>query len=200
MSPKIVDREQKKLKIIGSAFNVLMLKGYMDTKMSDIAEEAGIGKGTIYEYFSSKEELVAATVETMVSMTQNNVLEILDTIEDPEEKVRRFIRMRAEFFTEISVIFRLFVGLVQNIDDKAGKLDTKDFLRDMYERAIEKIEDVLQEGIDQGVFREVDKRSFALLMICIMDGLQMPYGVDRSLVDVESINKVVEEMMIRYLI
>ena len=173
MSPKIIDREQKKLKIIGSAFNVLQKKGYMDTKMSDIAEEAGIGKGTIYEYFGSRDELVVATFET--------------------------IRMRAKFFAEISGIFRLFVGLVQNIDDKTGKLDTKSFLKDMYEQAIEKIEDVLQEGIDQGVFREVDKRSLAILMLTILDGLQMPYSVDKSLVDVESVQKIVEEMMIRYL-
>jgi AcrR family transcriptional regulator len=173
MSPKIVDREQKKLKIIGSAFNVLQEKGYMDTKMSDIAEEAGIGKGTIYEYFGSKDEL--------------------------EEKVRRFIRMRAKFFTEISGIFRLFVGLVQNIDDKTGKPNTKSFLKDMYEQAIEKIEGVLQEGIEKGIFREVDRRSLAILMLSIMDGLQMPYSVDNSLVDVESVQKIVEEMMIRYL-
>jgi len=199
MSPKIVDREQKKLKIIGSAFNVLQEKGYMDTKMSDIAEEAGIGKGTIYEYFGSKDELVVATFETMISMTQDNVLEMLDTIDDPEEKVRSFIRMRAKFFTEISGIFRLFVGLVQNIDDKTGKLNTKSFLKDMYEQAIEKIEGVLQEGIDKGIFREVDKRSLAILMLSIMDGLQMPYSVDKSLVDVESVQKIVEEMMIRYL-
>jgi AcrR family transcriptional regulator len=199
MSPKIVDREQKKLKIIGSAFNVLQEKGYMDTKMSDIAEEAGIGKGPIYEYFGSKDELVVATFETMISMTQDNVLEMLDTIDDPEEKVRRFIRMRAKFFTEISGIFRLFVGLVQNIDDKTGKPNTKSFLKDMYEQAIEKIEGVLQEGIEKGIFREVDRRSLAILMLSIMDGLQMPYSVDNSLVDVESVQKIVEEMMIRYL-
>jgi TetR/AcrR family fatty acid metabolism transcriptional regulator len=199
MSPKIVDREQKRLQIIGSAFNVLQEKGYMDTKMSDIAEEAGMGKGTIYEYFDSRDELVAATFETMISMTQDNVLKTLDTIEDPEEKVRRFIRMRARLFTEISGIFRLFIGLVQNIDDKTDKLDSRSFLRDMYERAIEKIEDVLQDGIDRGIFRKVDKRSVAILMLCIMDGLQMPYDVDHNLVNVESINKVVEEMMIHYL-
>jgi AcrR family transcriptional regulator len=171
----------------------------MDPKMSDIAEEAGIGKGTIYEYFGSKDELVVATFETMISMTQDNVLEMLDTIDDPEEKVRRFIRMRAKFFTEISGIFRLFVGLVQNIDDKTGKPNTKSFLKDMYEQAIEKIEGVLQEGIEKGIFREVDRRSLAILMLSIMDRLQMPYSVDNSLVDVESVQKIVEEMMIRYL-
>jgi hypothetical protein len=135
----------------------------------------------------------------MISMTQNNVLETLDTIDDPEEKVRRFIRMRAKLFIEISGIFRLFVGLVQNIDYKTGKLETKSFLKDMYEQAIEKIEDVLQEGIDQDIFREVDKRSLAILMLTVLDGLQMPYSVDKGLVDVESVQKIVEEMMIRYL-
>lgn len=40
--------------ILAAAIRVFSQKGYHHTRMEEIAIEAGIGKGTIYEYFSSK--------------------------------------------------------------------------------------------------------------------------------------------------
>lgn len=50
-------REEKKIDIIRAASRVFYLQGFEGTKMEDVAKEAGIGKGTIYEYFQSKREL-----------------------------------------------------------------------------------------------------------------------------------------------
>ena len=57
MAPKIVDKEAKKTQIIIAATQVFSKLGVAKTKMIDIAQAAGIGKGTIYEYFRSKEEI-----------------------------------------------------------------------------------------------------------------------------------------------
>lgn len=50
-------REQKKIDILRAASRVFYLQGFEGTKIEDIAKEAGIGKGTVYEYFQSKQEL-----------------------------------------------------------------------------------------------------------------------------------------------
>ena len=42
---------------LDTALDLFVQKGYLDTKIIDIFNAAGIGKGTVYEYFSSKEEL-----------------------------------------------------------------------------------------------------------------------------------------------
>ncbi|RJP29301.1 MAG: TetR/AcrR family transcriptional regulator [Actinobacteria bacterium] len=199
MTPKMVDREQKRLQIIGSAFNVLRDKGYMDTKMSDIAEAVGIGKGTLYEYFANKEELVAATVETMIRLSQDSIYRELDAIADPEEKLRRFIRLLAEAFGEESGLFRLFIEIVRGSGGGGGRFERMDYLAEAYKRTTNKVEAILKEGIDKGVFRKVDVPSTAVLLVCIMDGLQLPYGLDRKSVDVKKVNGVVEEMVFSYL-
>jgi len=52
--------EEKTNLILDAAFHLFGTKGFYETKMSEIADEAGIAKGTLYLYFSSKEELFKA--------------------------------------------------------------------------------------------------------------------------------------------
>lgn len=63
MTPKLVDADQKKREIIEAVILVLSEKGIKDIRIIDVAERLGIGKSTIYEYFSNKEELLKQTFE-----------------------------------------------------------------------------------------------------------------------------------------
>ena len=65
------DKTIKRQLIMDAALQVFVQNGYEKTKIIDVAKTAGIGKGTVYEYFSSKEELIARAV---VSFTLPAVL------------------------------------------------------------------------------------------------------------------------------
>ncbi|EQA35192.1 transcriptional regulator, TetR family [Leptospira inadai serovar Lyme str. 10] len=52
------DPEDKKERILGSALRLFTERGFAATPMPELAKEAGIGAGTIYRYYKSKEELV----------------------------------------------------------------------------------------------------------------------------------------------
>ncbi len=58
MSPKIVNRQEKREHILRAALKVFSDKGISEFKMIDIATAAGIGKGTIYEYFPGKDDII----------------------------------------------------------------------------------------------------------------------------------------------
>lgn len=60
-------RLKKKDAILKAAFELFIEKGYLNTKISDVAEKAGIGKGTVYEYFSAKEEILLEALISIVS-------------------------------------------------------------------------------------------------------------------------------------
>jgi AcrR family transcriptional regulator len=57
----------RKQEIIRAASRVFAQKGYASTRMIEVAEAAGVGKGTIYEYFRSKEALFFAVFESMMA-------------------------------------------------------------------------------------------------------------------------------------
>ncbi|MGV6811901.1 MAG: TetR/AcrR family transcriptional regulator [Brevirhabdus sp.] len=61
--PKIVDRDAMRAGILEAAMAVFRRAGYHAAKMTDIARQAGLAKGTLYLYFNSKEELTVALVE-----------------------------------------------------------------------------------------------------------------------------------------
>ena len=56
--PRTVDKEEKARSIGRAALKVFRQKGYHPTRMSDIAKAAGVGKGTVYEYFRNKLQIL----------------------------------------------------------------------------------------------------------------------------------------------
>ena len=63
MAARIVDRQEKARQIIQHATAIFAHKGYNATKIDDVAASAGIGKGTVYEYFESKQDLFLAVFD-----------------------------------------------------------------------------------------------------------------------------------------
>ena len=57
MAPERIDKNIKRREILLAAMKVFGQKGLREAKVADIAAAAGIGKGTIYEYFKSREDI-----------------------------------------------------------------------------------------------------------------------------------------------
>ncbi|MDP6593244.1 MAG: helix-turn-helix domain-containing protein, partial [Candidatus Marinimicrobia bacterium] len=58
--------QNKRTQIIQAAIKVFARKGLERGKIADVAKEAGIGKGTVYEYFRSKEEIFSAIEDSVM--------------------------------------------------------------------------------------------------------------------------------------
>lgn len=59
--------EERRNEIVSASRSLFLSQGYENTKMEDVITKLQIAKGTIYYYFSSKEELLEAVVEKMVT-------------------------------------------------------------------------------------------------------------------------------------
>lgn len=73
--------EERRAEIIGSARKLFLTRGYEATSMQDVMKDLSIAKGTIYHYFRSKEELLYAVVEDVVSATTLRMEVIADTVQ-----------------------------------------------------------------------------------------------------------------------
>jgi TetR/AcrR family transcriptional regulator, fatty acid metabolism regulator protein len=84
---------EKPQQIIEAAIRVFARNGYYNSRVSDIAREAGIASGTIYLYFKTKEEiLVTLFREKMASFVAHLRREIADT-PTPEARLRRLVHL-----------------------------------------------------------------------------------------------------------
>jgi len=102
-----VTKEEKKLEILRAAGRVFFRHGFERSKMDDVAKEAGIGKGTVYEYFTSKEQLFEETVAYNYRILLEGLKKAIVPGENIREKLTAFARFVVEMFREYSRIFGL---------------------------------------------------------------------------------------------
>ena len=71
-----MDKEEKKVLIISAALKVFSKSGYSKTSIQDISDFAGIGKGTVYQYFRSKEELFKSCFDFYIELMMKEVFQV----------------------------------------------------------------------------------------------------------------------------
>ena len=91
-----------------AAIRVIARKGMASATMQEIAEEAGVAKGTIYLYFRDREELVEKTFETAIGELHKRIDEALGGDGPFEERLRAVVTAKLRFFSENREFFRLY--------------------------------------------------------------------------------------------
>lgn len=171
MSPRIVDKPAKRKEILRSAMAVCARQGVHDFKMIDIANAAGVGKGTLYEYFTDKEDLVCGCFELFLDDYNNYLGNRLTTISDPKKKLETMIKASFEFFVQnhdnLDIMFDFWAASVRSKDgDPLLSGGTEE-----YSQVIAEVSGMIREGAKIGVFKPVDARLAASMLLALLDGL-----------------------------
>src|SRR5687768_10378699 len=93
----IAPKEAVKDTILDATDRLLARYGYRKMTVEDIASEAGIGKGTIYLHFSSKEEVVLSHVDRIVDRLKERLSEIAGSNATAAERLRQMLLSRVMF-------------------------------------------------------------------------------------------------------
>lgn len=149
----------KRERIISAAGRFFGEKGYHNTTTAEIAEAAGVAAGTIYIYFSSKEELLVAVFEEFLGVHMDRLREGIARITDPEAKLRRLISLGLELMEENPDSARIFLSQLRQ-STRMIKMVAKRSSR-AYKDIIE---EVLEEGIRRGVCRKMNVRAAASMV------------------------------------
>lgn len=96
--------------ILEAAVRVFGSTGFRDAKIADIASEAGVATGTLYNYFSSKEEIFQSILEDGREQMRARVSECA-AITEPLERLRSLMRCLLEFLEEHGSLFAIYVQL-----------------------------------------------------------------------------------------
>lgn len=179
MSPRIVDKVAKRRAILEAAIVVFSEYGIDKIKMADIARQAQVGKGTLYEYFSSKEELTRSCMEMVMEDLDRAIGGRLFKLTDPIEKIRCFIDECFAFFARRPDIISLMGDFwAAAVDRKHGK-PLLISLGPRYRDFQKWMASILQEGIANEQIKPINTMEAAAVFMGIIDGLmfQMMLGV-----------------------
>jgi AcrR family transcriptional regulator len=136
--------------ILDTALRLFNHYGFDKTSISDIADAAGIGKGTFYYYFESKEELFLSIIHEHAERDLAYIQEKANECQTIEEKIRLFIMAPVEWMEQNFMIYVKF--LVQNQSIFLRKLNS--FKHRLNDRKTEYLRSILLEGQASGELRQ----------------------------------------------
>jgi AcrR family transcriptional regulator len=189
MSPKIVNKEHRRREIAEAALGVFADKGFTEASISEVAKAAGIGKGTVYEYFDSKDELIFAALVTWAESLARQIPPEDEITASPEERLRGFAHRSVEVFLEDPRTMRIFVGLLQFLVSDETFFQRFPVVEKMSRRYREAIGAILLDGVAQGHFRKEmldDAEQIAINLLACFDGLGIHYYLSRNYFDLMS--------------
>jgi len=180
MSPRKLDKTSKKKEILFAATKVFAMKGVANTKMSDIALEAGIGKGTIYEYFQSKDAIFYESFRFFMEQTDSLIANRLDKIQNPKAKLEAWIDGWLESLSnsldQIGIMMDYWAEGI-----RSRKEDSAFNIKNIYEKYRQTIKKILDEGVSLGIFKPVNTMISASILIGTLDGLALQWIMDKNL-------------------
>lgn len=140
--------------ILNSASDVFNNKGFHLANINDIAEHAGIGKGTVYEYFSSKNELFIEVVKYNTNTYIQTIRESVHTKRKFHKKLSAFADTHRAF---IIANFEATGGFLGTPGSLALALDNREevmkILLETREQIIGTIVEILNVGVSEGIVK-----------------------------------------------
>jgi len=176
--------------IIEAAIKVFARDGLEKGKIANIAQEAGIGKGTVYEYFRSKDDIFKA-IEESVFKNFNIVFEGLNSTNlSPTEKLTTLMEQGMDMFMEMGDILLIIMELWAQVGRGHVHGSAPSLFVEYYDDYRKRVESILEEGIKTGELREMNKEGVATLLLAFMDGLVWQFVM---LKDSKKFNKIKSE-------
>lgn len=171
----IAPKEAVKDAILDATDRLLARYGYRKMTVEDIAHEAGIGKGTIYLHFASKEEVVLSHVDRIVDRLKERLREIGSSAAPVPERLRQML------ITRVMFRFDSIQHYTQSLNDLLAALRPGLLARRaMYFEAEALIfAEVLSNGRKSGEFEFADEYATAHAMLQATNGL-LPYSLSTT--------------------
>ena len=144
----IVDKDKKRAQIAMACKNLIITNGIKDITITKIAKEAGIAKGSFYDYFENKEDLVFEIVTNLIQEHNKKMEQKLKEIDDIKEKLKVFASFyysKEDF--ELRKLYKEFIAITlvapnKQMIDFQTKCNNiyRDWLREIIKDAIDKKE------------------------------------------------------------
>lgn len=151
--------------ILRAAIRVFARNGYFNSKVADIAREAGVADGTVYLYFKSKEEILHSIFDRSVEEALDAARKRVEEIGDPREKLRQIALLHLERLgadRDLAVVFQ--------VELRGSTKFMEEFSAAGFAEYLALIRSTFEEGQRAGMFRaELNARVVAKILFGALD-------------------------------
>jgi TetR/AcrR family fatty acid metabolism transcriptional regulator len=137
--------------ILHAARAVFAHQGFNRATMDDIADEAGVAKGTVYLYFPSKRDLFMATLREGVVGLHERVRREIDAAQSTADRVRAFMGARLRYCADNRDFFRIYYTEFASLQVRSANAQPE--FQDLYDEQAALLARVLERGLLAGELR-----------------------------------------------
>lgn len=170
MSRKEIEREFKRELIARSARDLFLAKSYEEVTVQDIASAAEFGKGTIYQYFSSKEEILYYLMIQDIEKGNDILKQKCAKQTDAYLALNIYISQQYKYYITFNRLFLSYLRLALQGMLKPEWIDLTNNLRETRQ---EYVAGIISRGQAEGIFIEADSMQLARALRNVIRGFTM---------------------------
>jgi len=197
-SRKERERLRHRQEILAAALRLFAAKGFHQVSMQEIAATAEFGTGTLYHFFSSKEdlffELLVATAEECLGL----VLPALEGPGDERYRLARYIRLHERIAGEQAAAIRVYLLETRSRHLPRPRIEAKK--RELDAHVIARLANVIAAGVRHGQFNHVDPVMAAKCLAAALQSIILAAVEDPQAVDLPADLKKVEAVFFQGLV
>ncbi len=157
---------KRRHEIFHQVVNVSVKKGFHETSMREIAEAAGLGKSSLYDYFKTKDEILVYFFEDQLNDLTNEAQKVALQNLSADKRLRQIMEIHIESLQANKNLFLKLTQESQRLRPQSQKqVQEKRYAYQDLVRAL------IDEGIREGIFRKVNSLLAARLLISGMSSV-----------------------------
>lgn len=186
--PKIVDKELKRIEIARKTMPLLAKYGFENTPIRKITAEVGIGKGTFYDYFTSKVDILNEIIRLVFTDWTELVISKIGNTDDPLKKLFILLKDGSTLDTTFQQNMIIYVDLWRWSVSYKGSDEFIPKFRTYLTNGKNSVIDIIKDAQNKGLIKmELDSAAIASALIAFIDGMCMHYMILKPEFDVGGI-------------
>ncbi len=154
------EQARRRHEIFHQVVNVFLKKGFQETSMREIAEAAGLGKSTLYDYFRNKDEILVYYFEDELDDLTTEAQQIAVAHKSADQRLREITQMHMELLQANKNLF-----MKMSMEAQRLKLESQKKIQEKRHAYQDLVRALIDEGIREGAFRKVDSLLAARILI-----------------------------------
>ena len=191
-------KKERRLRIFSSAVELFNSKGFSNTSMQDLAARSNLAVGTLYNYFSSKNDLLLEIIQDEMEDAVKESIELLSNLDFQKKGVKELLKEVAVDIISIPLIFNketlneIFIAILHSKQDTE-----KGIMLDMELLVV--ISDLLEQMMQEHLISDIfDSDTVAKALYSLIINQMIFYLYNNDMTQSELINNTQQSVEIIY--
>jgi|WetSurMetagenome_2_1015567.scaffolds.fasta_scaffold191321_2 TetR/AcrR family transcriptional regulator, fatty acid metabolism regulator protein len=173
----------KREAIINAAINIFARKGYVNAKISDVAQKANVADGTVYLYFKNKDDLLINALKEMLDDKLTKIRRKIAKEPTAQARLFKFAELQVDLYIKNPDVVRFMVVEIRQSQEFYKKYPSFAPMNGY----ISYVQGLVEDAITEGSIRKIDSKTLAYMIIGTTDFVLTQWALGSEKISLQEI-------------